>query len=129
MVKTIINESLIPKSFWANAINTACYIINRALIRLILNKTPCELYFERKSDISHFHIFRCKCYVHNNNKDNLDKFDLKSDETWFIGYSSSSKTFHVFNWKTLKIKESIYIVFDEFSSSDNKLIEEKDQGD
>ena len=54
--------------------------MNRALIRPILNKTPYELYFRRKPNISHFHIFGCKCYVHNNDKDNLDKFDPKSDE-------------------------------------------------
>ena len=74
-----------------DVVNTACYIMNKALIRPILNKTPYDLYFGRRPNISHHHIFRCKCFVHNNGKDNLDKFDPKSDEAWFLGYSSSSK--------------------------------------
>ena len=64
--------------------------MNRELIRSILNKTPYELYFGKKPNISHFCIFGYKCYVYNNGKDNLDKFDSKFDETLFIRYSSSS---------------------------------------
>ena len=95
--------------------------MNRALIRPILNKTSSELYFGRKPNISHFHVFGFKCYVHNNGEDNLVKFDFKSDYNLFIGYSSSSKAFCVFNKRTLKIEESIHVIFDEFSSSDEKL--------
>ena len=71
--------------------------MNRTFIIPILNKIPYELYFERKPNISHFHIFGCKCYVYNNGKDNLDKFEPKSNEPWFIRYSSSKKAFRVFN--------------------------------
>ena len=97
MARTILNESSLPKTFWADAVNTSCYIMNRVHIRPILNKTPYELYFGRKPNISHFHVFGCKCFVHNNGKDNLDKFDPKSDEAWFLGYSSTSKAFRVYN--------------------------------
>ena len=71
--------------------------MNRTLIRPILNKTHYELHFGRKLNISYFHIFGCKCFGHNNHKDNLDKFNSKSNEALFIGYSSSSKAFQVFN--------------------------------
>ena len=111
MTRIILNESPLPKSFWMDVVNVACYVMNRVFIRPILNKTPYELYFGRKPNISHFHIFGCK--FHNNGKDNLDKFDPKSNEALFNGYSSSNKTFHI---------------FDEFSSSDDRLREEKDQG-
>ena len=79
MTRTSLNESPIPKSFWADAINTACYILNKALIRSILKKIPYELYFETKPNVSHFNIFGCKCFVHNNGKDDLGKFDVKAD--------------------------------------------------
>ena len=101
MARTILNESPFPKSFWEDAVNTAYYILNRALIRPILKKTPHELYFERKPYVSHFHIFGCKCFVHNNEKDDLGKFDVKADETLFIGYSSTSKVYRVYNKRTL----------------------------
>ena len=103
--------------------------MNRALIRSILNKTPYELYFGRKPNLSHPHKFGCKSYVHNNGKDNLDKFDPRSNETWFIGYSSFNKAFYVFHRRILKIEESIYVVFYQFSSSGDRLMEEENQGD
>ena len=124
MARTILNKSPLPKTFWMDVINTTYYIMNRALIRPILNKMPYELYFGRKPNISHLHIFGCKCYVHNNGKDNLDKFHPKSNEEWFLGYSSSSKAFHVYNQRTLKIEEFIHVAFDEFSSSVVKSNEE-----
>ena len=117
MARTMLNDSPLPKSFWADAINTACYVMNRALIRPILKKTPYELYFGRKPNISHLHVFGCKCFVHNNGKDHLGKFDAKSDEGIFIGYSLTSKAFRVFNKRTLQVEESVHVVFDEFPSS------------
>jgi len=54
--------------------------MNRALTRPILKKTPYELFNGRKPNISHLHVFACKCFVLNNGKENLGKFDAKSDE-------------------------------------------------
>jgi len=93
IVRTLLNETFLLKCFWAEAVNTTCYIMNRHLIRPILKKTPYELYNGRKPNISHLHVFGCKCLVLNNNKDNLGKFDAKSDEGIFLGYSLHSKTF------------------------------------
>ena len=67
------------------------------MIRSILNKTPYELFKGRKPNIMHLRIFRCKCFVHNNGKDPLGKFDPRSDEAIFLGYSSHSKAYKVFN--------------------------------
>ena len=85
--------------------------MNRALIRLILKKTPYELYKGRKPNISHFRIFDCRCFVLNNGKDNLGKFDAKSDEGIFLGYSLHSKAYRVYNKRTITIEESIHVVF------------------
>jgi len=87
--------------------------MNRALIRPILKKTPFELYNGRKPNISHLHVFGCKCFVLNNDKDNLGKFDAKSDEGIFLGYSLHSKAFRIYNKRTMIIEESIHVAFDE----------------
>ena len=63
MARTMLNESNLSKYFWVNAVSTTCYVMNRALIRLILKKTVYELYKGMKSNISHLHIFGCKCFV------------------------------------------------------------------
>ena len=105
-------------------INTACYILNHTLIRLILKKTLYELWKGRKPNITYFHIFGCRCFVLNNGKERLKKFDAKSDEIIFLGYSSSSKAFRVFNKRTWIVEESIHVVFDET----NDLSSEKNEG-
>ena len=115
-------ENNLPKYFWAEAVHTACYILNRALIWPILKKTPYELWHDRKPNINHLHVFGCKCFVHNNGKDNLGKFDPKSSETIFLSYSLTSKAYHVFNKRTLVVEESIHVAFDETNISAQKQI-------
>ena len=113
MARTMLLCSGLPKSFWAEAVNTACYTHNRAMIRSILNKTPYELLRGRKPNISHLRCFGAKCYVHNNGKNWLSKFDPLSDEAVFIGYSNHSKAYRVYNKRTLCVEESIHVIFDE----------------
>ena len=122
-------ESNLPRYFWAEAINTACYILNRALIRQFLKKTPYELWKGRKPNIAYFHIFGCRCFVLNNGKEKLGKFDAKSDEAILLGYSSTSKAFRVFNKRTLVVEESIHVVFDESNDLPSRKNEGVDDAD
>ena len=46
----------------------------------ILSKIPNQFWKGRKPNISYFRDFECKCFVLNNNKDHLEKFDAKSNE-------------------------------------------------
>ena len=55
----------------------------------------------------------------NNGKDDLGKFDPRSDEGVFVGYSSSSKAYRIFNKRTQCIEESLHVVFDEDGSLKN----------
>jgi len=96
MACTMLNSFILLKYFWAEAVNTACYVLNHIIIRPILKKTPYELFFGKIPNISYFKVFGCKCFILNT-KDNLGKFDSKSDEGIFFGYSSSSKAYRVFN--------------------------------
>ena len=105
-------EEMARTMLWAGAINTSYYIINRAMIMLILKKTLYELFRERKPNISYFHPFGCKCFILNNGKDNLGKFDAKNDEGIFLGYSLTSKAFRMFNKRTLVVEQFIYVIFD-----------------
>ena len=105
-----------------DAVSTTCFVSNRVNIRHILKKKPYELFKGRKPNIAYFHIFRCKCFVLKNDKDNLGKFDEKSDEGIFIGYSLSSKSYRVYNKRTLKIEESMHVSFDESNPSKEDII-------
>ena len=55
MARTILNESPIVTSFWVDVMSTTCYVLNRALVRPILNKMHYQLYFGRKL-VSHISI-------------------------------------------------------------------------
>ena len=57
-------------------------------------------------------VFGCKCFIFNT-KNNLDKFDPKSDEGISLGYSSGSKAYTIYNKRTLTIEESMHVNFDE----------------
>jgi len=78
--------------------------LNRVLIRPILKKTLYELYKGRKPNISQFRVFGCKCFVLNNGKNSLGKFDAKADEAIFLGYLLQSKAYKVFNRRTLSVE-------------------------
>ena len=120
-------ESNLPKYFWAETINTAYYILNRTLIRPIHKKTSYELWNDQKSNISYFHVFGYKCFIHNNEKKNLGKFDARSDEGIFLGYSISSKAHRVFNKNSRAVEESIHVVFDESIGKPKDIDEEDDK--
>ena len=84
MTRTMMITSKIANQFWAEAINTACYTINRCMTRPLLEKTPYELLKGRKPNISHLRVFGCKCFIHKNGKNLLGKFDARSDNGIFL---------------------------------------------
>ena len=112
MARSMINESNIPKYLWAEAVNTACYIINRVSIRPITKKTPYELWKNRKPNIAYFRVFGVKCFVLDESP-KVTKFDAKSQEGIFVGYSKSSKAYRVFLPNQKIVIESVHVKFNE----------------
>ena len=110
--RTMLSESRLPTQFWAEAVNTACYTQNRSLIVKRFKKTPYELFRGRKPTLKYLHIFGCTCYILND-RDHLGKFDPKADDGIFLGYSSVSKAYRVFNKRRQTVEETIHVNFDE----------------
>ena len=65
----------------------------------IIKKTRYELWKGRKPNISYFYVFGFECFILNT-KDKLSKFDPKSNPIIFLGYSTVSKAYKVYNKKT-----------------------------
>jgi hypothetical protein len=84
--RTMLNESKLLDNFWRNSIYTLVQILNRAQLTPNHEKTPYELWFGRPASVKHFRAFGSKCYI-KNDEDNLGKFDPRSDEGIFLGYS------------------------------------------
>ena len=62
--------------------------------------------------MKYFRIFGSKCYILND-KENLRKFGAKSDERIFLGYSTNSRVYRVYNKCTKTVMESINVVIDD----------------
>ncbi|GKB24905.1 putative ribonuclease H-like domain-containing protein [Tanacetum coccineum] len=108
--RTILEDLLLPTTFWAEAVSTACYVQNRVLVTKPHNKTPYELLHGRPPSISFMRPFGCPVTILNT-LDPLGKFDGKVDEGFFVGYSINSKAFRVFNTRTRKVEENLHITF------------------
>ncbi|GJT39402.1 putative ribonuclease H-like domain-containing protein [Tanacetum coccineum] len=103
-------DAKLPITFWAEAVNTACYVQNRVLVNKSQHKTPYDLFNGRSPAIGFLRPFRCHVMILNT-LDHLGKFDAKGDEGYFVGYSLNSKAFRVFNKRTKKIDENLHVDF------------------
>ncbi|KAD5802460.1 hypothetical protein E3N88_13820 [Mikania micrantha] len=111
--RTMLADSGLPLTFWAEAVNTFCYVHNRVLVNQRWLKTPYELLHNLTPLISFFRAFGCPCYILNT-KDQLKKFDSKVDARYFVGYSSTCKAYRVFNCRTKMVEETLHVKFNEY---------------
>ncbi|GJU58272.1 putative ribonuclease H-like domain-containing protein [Tanacetum coccineum] len=110
--RTMLADSKIPTTFWAEVVNTACYVQNRVLVTKPHNKTTYELFLGRKPTLSFMRPFGCLVTTLNT-IDHLGKFDGKADEGFFVGHSINSKAFRVFNSRTRIVEENMHVQFNE----------------
>ncbi|GJR47376.1 retrovirus-related pol polyprotein from transposon TNT 1-94 [Tanacetum coccineum] len=92
---------------WAEAVATACYTQNRALIHTLHNKTPYELVHDKKPDLTFFRVFGALCYPTNDSED-LGKLQPTADVGILIGYAPSRKGYRIYNKRTRRIMETIH---------------------
>ncbi|GKD99141.1 putative ribonuclease H-like domain-containing protein [Tanacetum coccineum] len=114
--RTMLVDSKLPTTFWAEAVNTACYVLNRVLVIKPHTKTPYELIRGRTPLIDFIKPFGCPVTILNT-RDHLGKFDGKDDEGFFVGYSVVSKALRVFNKRIRIVEETLNIRFLENASN------------
>nr|GEV93166.1 putative ribonuclease H-like domain-containing protein [Tanacetum cinerariifolium] len=112
--KTMLADSKLPTTFWAEAINTACYVQNRVLVVKPHNKTSYELFHGRTPTLNFMRPFGYLVTILNT-IDHLDKFNGKADEGFFVGHSLNSKAFRVFNSRTKIVEENLHTRFSEIT--------------
>ena len=81
MARTMLDEHRTPRKYWAEAVNTACYVSNRIFLRAFMYKTSYELQFGRQPRVDHLRVFGCRCFVLK--EGNLDKFESRSSDDIF----------------------------------------------
>ena len=82
-------------------------------------KTPYELWRGKKPVVQYFRIFGSDCYILRDRK-NLEKFDAKSDKGFFLGYSSTSRAYRVYNLRTKTVIESSNVVINDEVCSESQ---------
>jgi hypothetical protein len=78
----MLDEHRTPRRYWAEAVNTACDVSNRILLRAFKRNTCYELMHGRAPKVSHFRVFGCKCFILKKGK--LDKFEARSSDGIFL---------------------------------------------
>jgi transposase InsO family protein len=122
MARTMLDEYKTLDQFWAEAIHTACYSINRLYLHRILKKTSYELLTGKKPNVSHFRVFGSNCFILIK-RGRKYKFAPKLVEGFLLGYDSNTRVYRVFNKSTGLVEVSCDIVFDETNGPNwSKLI-------
>ncbi|GJU26773.1 putative reverse transcriptase domain-containing protein [Tanacetum coccineum] len=96
----------------AEAIATSCFTQNRSLIIPRHEMTSYHIINKRKPNLKNLNVFGYACYIVRDGE-NLDKMKEKEDACIFVGYSTQSKGFRVYNKRTRMIVETIQFNFDE----------------
>nr|GEX98130.1 hypothetical protein [Tanacetum cinerariifolium] len=112
VARTMLSAAKVPLFFWAEAIATTCFTQNRSLVIPRHEKTPYHIINDPRPSVKFFHIFSFLCYIVRDGE-NLDKMKEKGDTCIFVGYSTQSRAYRVFNKRTRVIVETIHVNFDE----------------
>jgi len=107
-------ESGTPRTLWAEAINTACYVRNRSPTRALNFKIPLNLWEGReltRGDFINLRVFGCRVWVH---ADATTKTDDRSEECAFLGYEEGTdKGIRVYSMRRGKILIRTHGIFEE----------------
>lgn len=119
--RTMLLESKLSKRFWNEAISTANYIKNRSPTSAhgnqFRNKTPAEIWFKSKPDISHLRVFGSICYNHIP-KDKRSKLEPKASKCIMLGYGLTPSTYRLWDIENDKLVIGRNVTFNEKSMID-----------
>ncbi|GJS80334.1 gag-pol polyprotein [Tanacetum coccineum] len=120
--RAILATTSIGKSFWAEAVNIACYVINRLPSTAVELKTPMEMCTGKPINYSDLHIFGSPVYVMYNTQETT-KLDPKSKKCLFLRYADGVKGYRLWDPTSHKVVASRDVVFME------DKIQEDEEGD
>lgn len=110
--KCLLFDAKLPKYLWAEATHMAAYIINRSICAALEDKTPNEVFYGKKSNISDLKIFGSKVMVHIP-KCKRRKCDANTEKMIFVGYDDDTNGFRCINKNTRKLTISHDVTFHE----------------
>ncbi|KAL2630872.1 hypothetical protein R1flu_015558 [Riccia fluitans] len=94
--RSMLSHSGLPPEFWAEAANTATYLVNLSPCSAVQLKTPFELWHKQVPDYSRLRVFGCVAYAHTPRK-NRTKLDPKAKKCYFLGYQQGVKGYRLWD--------------------------------
>jgi len=115
MTRTLLLASKLPSHMWAEAAQTAAYLINRLPTRILGGKSPMEMLTGRKPNLAHLRTFGAWAYALN--KGYKNKLDPRAAKYVLVGYSENQHGYRLAELEGQRITGKIIIsrdcVFDE----------------
>ena len=112
MARCLLKQAKLPNSFWVRAVDVAFYVTNRYLsCSLLPSKTPFELIYARKPDLSNLRVFDCSAFRFL--EVGVKKLDSKAVKEIFVGYGRTHDSYYLYNPVTGKISHSRKVSFNE----------------
>lgn len=113
MARCLMAESGMDKQIWAEAVNTAVYLINRLPTAALNGDTPYHALFGKHAKMGHLRTFGCRAFVHVYDGDRK-KLDPKAWKGIFVGYDDSNRTcYRIFDPSKGQVVRSVHVTFDE----------------
>ena len=110
VTRSMMFHTSVPKSFWGDAVLTACYLINRIPTRVLQDCSPFEVLNKAKPSIDHMRVFGCLCFVLKPGE-LRNKLEAKSTRAMFIGYSPNQKGYKCYEPETRRVLVSRDVKF------------------
>ncbi|XP_048485493.1 uncharacterized protein LOC119691901 isoform X3 [Plutella xylostella] len=114
------STSMIQMGYWAEAVGTAAYIVNRSPTRALSFITPEEMWTGTAPDLSHLRVFGCEAMVHIP-KEQRRKLDAKSRKLIFVGYSACTKGYRFIDPQSRRVYMSRDVIFLEGTAKRNTV--------
>jgi len=134
MVRAILSEKKIPKSFWPEAVHWSIYVLNRCPTLAVKDATPEEAWTGDKPSMEHFRVFGCLAHVHVPEAKRT-KLDNRSFVCVLLGVSEESKGYRLYDPIAKKIIISIDVIFEEArqwnwdASYEDQILQDLEWGD
>lgn len=110
--RSMLHYKCVPICWWAEAVSTAVYLINRSPNTVHPNNTPYELGFKMKPRMDHLRVFGSHGYAHVDQVKRT-KLEAKSFKCMFLGYAEDTKGYRVYDLEKDKISVSRSVKLDE----------------
>ncbi|KAM7489733.1 hypothetical protein LguiB_027217 [Lonicera macranthoides] len=131
MTRCLLHDKGLPKEFWAEAANTAVFLLNRLPTKALQKRTPFEAWHGYKPQLLNLKTFGCLCfsYIPQVKRDKLDK---KAESAIFVGYSSISKAYRIYLPQSNKIivsRDVQFLELDNWNWENDKTLEIQEEND